>query len=167
MSESVTLSESERESQSSVRVSASVSEEGGKRKVLRLPRNLHIEVTKIEVHQVLRVLRNPHFEAHKVLRLPRSLQTSHMSKSHVEDHHRVQSTAPATKSAARSTTAPIPCTCHESSTLDHQNTRFPLRLPPKVTTMSENAHGTTTRAQSRQAPAPANQILRACAVKIF
>ena len=47
----------------------------------------------------------------------------------VEDHHHVQSAAPATKFAFRSKTAPIPCACHEKSTLDHQNTRFPLRLP--------------------------------------
>ena len=45
-----------------------------------------------------------------------------------------------------------------------KNTRFPLRLPRKVITKSENAHGTTTRAQSRRVPAPAHQILRACAV---
>ena len=45
----------------------------------------------------------------------------------LEDHDHVQSTV--TKSALRSKAAPIPCTCHEKSTLDHQNTRFPLRLP--------------------------------------
>ena len=39
--------------------------------------------------------------------------------------------------------APIPCACQEKSTLEHQNTRFPLRLPRKVTTMSENARGAT------------------------
>ena len=78
----------------------------------------------------------------------------------------VQSAAPATKSALRSTAAPIPCTCHERSTLDHQSTRFPLRLPRKVTTMCENAHGNTTRAQSRQALAAATQISRACAVEM-
>ena len=32
--------------------------------------------------------------------------------------------------------------------------------------MPENAHGTTTRAQSRQTPAAPHQILRACAVKM-
>ena len=32
--------------------------------------------------------------------------------------------------------------------------------------MNENAHGTTTRAQLRQAHAPATQILRACAVEM-
>ena len=50
---------------------------------------------------------------------------------------------------------------HEKSTLEHQNARFPVRLPRKVITKSENVHGTTTRAQSRAAPAPAPQILRA------
>ena len=43
---------------------------------------------------------------------------------------------------------------------------LPLRLPRKVTTMCENAHGAATRAQSRQARAPATQILRACAVEV-
>ena len=61
---------------------------------------------------------------------------------HVEDHHRVQSAAPATKSALGSTPAPIPCGCHEKPLLDRQSTRFPLRLP-------ENARSTTTRAQSK------------------
>ena len=41
-----------------------------------------------------------------------------------------------------------------------------MRLPRKVTIMPENVHATTTRAQSRQAPAPAHQILRACAVEM-
>ena len=75
--------------------------------------------------------------------------TAPVTKSErVEDHHHVQSPAPATKSALRSKTAPIPCTCHEKSTLDHQITRFP------VTTMSENACSATTRAQSRHPPRP-------------
>ena len=102
-----------------------------------------------------------------------------------------QSTAPATKSASHSlhlsrsqseskiTLPCLPRNLHlevkplrslapatKSQTVDHENTRFPLRLPRKVTTMSENAHGTTTRAQSRQAPAPATQILRACAAEM-
>ena len=62
--------------------------------------------------------------------------TAPVTKSELpDDHHHVQSAAPATKTALRSKTAPIPCTCHEKSTLEHQNTRFPLRLPRKVTTM--------------------------------
>ena len=47
-----------------------------------------------------------------------------------------------------------------------QNTRFPLRLRRKVTTLPKNAHGTTTRGQWRQAPATDTQILRACAVEM-
>ena len=31
--------------------------------------------------------------------------------------------------AFRSKTPPIPCACHETSTLEHQSKRFPLRLP--------------------------------------
>ena len=47
--------------------------------------------------------------------------TAPVTKSeHLEDHHRVQSAAPATKSALRSKTAPIPCASPEKSTLDHQ-----------------------------------------------
>ena len=74
--------------------------------------------------------------------------------------------ADAAESAFRSNTAPIPCTCHEKSTLDQQNTRFPLRLPRKVATVPKNAQGTTTRVQSQRAPAAATQILRACAVEM-
>ena len=40
-----------------------------------------------------------------------------------------------------------------------------MRLPRKVTIVSENAHGTTTRVQSLEAPAAPTQILRACAVE--
>ena len=43
-----------------------------------------------------------------------------------------------------------------------ENTSDPLHLSRKVTTMCENAHG----ALSRQAHAPATQILRACAVEV-
>ena len=64
----------------------------------------------------------------------------------LEDHHHVQSAAPATKSALLSM---IPCTCHQKSTLDHQNMRFPLCLPRKVTTMSENARGHNESAVAR------------------
>ena len=141
--------------------------------VLCLPRNLHFELHQVlclprnrhfEVHQVLCLPRNLHFEVHKVLRLPRlprNLQTSHMSKSHDSLHHdHVQSAAaaPARKSALRSKTTLIHCTCHEKSRLNHRNTRFPFRLPCKAITMCENARGATTRAQSRQAPAAAAQI---------
>ena len=93
--------------------------------------------------------------------------TAPVTKSEpLDDHHHVESAAPATKTAVRIKIAPIPCTCHEKSTLRRQNTRFPLRLPRKVTTMCENAHGTTTRAQSLEAPAADTQIQRACAVEM-
>ena len=84
----------------------------------------------------------------------------------LDGHHHVQSAAPATKSAFRSKTAPIPSTCHEKSTLDHQSRGFPSHLPRKVATMCENAHSTTMRAQSSEAPAVDTQILRACAVEM-
>ena len=84
----------------------------------------------------------------------------------LDDHHHIQSAAPATKTASRRKTAPIPCTCHEKSTLEHQNTRFALHLPRKVTTMYQNAHSATTRTQSLEAPAAGPQILRACAVEM-
>ena len=127
------------------------------------------------------------FKVHQMLCLPRNLSPSavpatksankpHVQKSRfsapvtkselLDDHHHVQSAAPATKTAFRSKTAPIPCACHEKSTLEHQNTRFPLHLPRKLTTMYQNAHGTTTRAQSPEAPATGRQILRACAVEV-
>ena len=57
----------------------------------------------------------------------------------LDGHHHVQSAAPATKSAFRSKTAPMPSTCHEKSTLDHQSRGFPSHLPRKVATMCENA----------------------------
>ena len=75
-------------------------------------------------------------------------------------------TAPATKTAFRSNSPPIPCTCHEKSTSEHQTTRFPLRLPRKLTAVYQNAHGATTRARSVEAPAAGPQILRACAVEV-
>ena len=93
--------------------------------------------------------------------------TAPVTKSELlDDHHHVQSAAPATKTAFPSETPPTPCTCHEKSTLEHQNTRIPLRLPRKVTTMCENVHGTTMRAQSPEAPAADTQIQRACAVEV-
>ena len=103
--------------------------------------------------------RNLHFEPH----VQKSPFTAPVTKSELlNDHHHVQSAAHATTNAFRSS----PCTCHEKSTLEHQNTRFPLRLRRKVITMCENAHGTTTGAQSLEAPAADTQILRACAVEM-
>ena len=112
---------------------------------------------KFEVHPVLCLPRNLHFEGHQVLRLPRSRQTSHMSQSHDSLHlSRNQSASTVTTTSKvlclqrnlHFEVSPLRshCTCHEKPTLDHQNTRFPLRLPRKVTTMCEHAHGATTRA---------------------
>ena len=79
----------------------------------------------------MRLPRNPHFKIHKVLRLPRYLHT---------EVKPLRSLAPVTKSRL--------------------NARFPLRLhAAKVTTMSENARVTTTRAQSRQAPVGATNFV--------
>ena len=101
-----------------------------------------------------------HDEVDKVLclprnlqRLPRNLQTSHMPKSHgslqisqnqgmpkITTTSHVQSAAPATKSALRSKTAPIPCTCHEKST-----SRLPSRkvtIPcPKMCVATQRERG--------------------------
>ena len=116
-------------------------------------------------HSFLNIL--PQEESANEPRVQKSRFTAPVTKSGLlDDHHHVQSAAPATKTAFRSKTAPIPCTCHEKSTLEHQNTRFPLRLPRKVTTMCENARGATTRAQSLEAPPAAAQILQACAVEV-
>ena len=75
-------------------------------KVLHLSRNLHFEV-----HKVLRLSRNLHFEVHKVLGRPRLPRNLHFEVKPL------RSLVPVTK-----------------STLDHGNTRFPLRLPRSVTT---------------------------------
>ena len=145
--------------------------------MLHLPRNLHFEV-----YKMLRLPRNLHFEVHKVLRLQQDFGGSqkccacheackqatcpkvtlhcacHEIRARVEDHHRA-----------------LKCrTCHEIC-ISKYHRSDPLRLlrkvdfaPPtrKVTTISENVRGTTTRAQSRQAPAADTQILRACAVEM-
>ena len=103
------------------------------RKVLCLPRNLHFEF-----HYVLRLQRKLHFKVRKVLRLPRNLQTSHMSpvttSERLEDHHHVQSHLPRNlhvEVEPLRSLAPV--------TKSRLWTRFHLRLPRKVTTMSENA----------------------------
>ena len=87
--------------------------------------------------------------------------TAPLTKSELlDDHHHVQSAAPAMKTAFRSKTAPIPSTCHENR-LASTKTRgkVPLRLPRKVITTCENAHGATTRAQSLEAPARGTHIV--------
>ena len=88
-----------------------------------------------------------------------------MNSERTEDHRHAQSAAPATKPGHRSKAAPISFTCHGQLTWDHERTMFPLHLPRKVTTKSENAHGTTS-VRSRKAPTRAQQILRACTVKM-
>ena len=104
----------------------------GSPQVLRLPRNLHFEV-----HQALYPPRNLHFEVHTSVmkstlrgsqsavpatksanepRVQKSRFTAPVRKSELlDDHRHVQSVAPATKTALRSKTAPIPCACHEKS----------------------------------------------------
>ena len=101
--------------------------------------------------------------SYRARRPPTSENNPHVEKSPLN-------TAPVTKAyheicISKYKATPTPCACHKKSTLGHQST-FPFRLPRKVTTMSENARGATTRAQSRQAPAAADQILRACAVEM-
>ena len=109
--------------------------------MLRLPRNMNFKI-----HKTLRLPRNLHFEVHKRLHLPSksalrgSQSAAPATKSALPSLRSAapatksalrgsQSAAPATKSALRSKAAPISRTCHEKSTLDHQSTRFPLRLP--------------------------------------
>ena len=111
-----------------------------------------------------------------MLRLPRNLQTSHMSKSH-SSLHLLRSL-----SSSTITTMSKCCTCHEkcisklkirslapatTSRLWSTKARgFPCACHEMYVTMCENAHGTTTRAQSLEAPAADTQILRACAVEM-
>ena len=71
----------------------------------------------------------------KVLRVPRNLQTSHMSKSHDSLH------LSRNQRASKIVTVYISKSSRSNS----------LHLSRKVTIMSENVHGATTRAQSRQA----------------
>ena len=154
--------------------------------VLCLPRNLHFEVHQVPnavpaTKSALRghhkccdparrgsqsavpVTKSAHRGPQSAAPVTKSANEPHVQKSRFtargtkselfDDDHQVQSAAPATKIAFRSKTAPIPCACHEKSALEHQNTRFAL-------------HGTTTRAQSLEAPAAGPQILRACAVEM-
>ena len=109
-------------------------------KVLCLRRNLHFEVQK-----VVCLPRNLHFEVHKVLRLSRNL--------HVQTSRFTATNLPR-KLHFEALTAPISCACHEKSTLDHQSTRFPLRLPRKVATMSENARAQRERSPEKHPPLP-------------
>ena len=122
-------------------------------KVLRLPRNLHFVTLKCwTCHEI-----NLHFEVHNMLRLPRNLRqeiftsrstkccTCHetrnrptWSQSHDSPHLSRNQSASKITTISKALglprnlhfSAPITCACHEKS-LDHQNTRFPLRLPRK------------------------------------
>ena len=69
-----------------------------------------------------------------------------------------QSAVPATKSALRGSQSAVPATKCTS--------KFSRSDPSHLSTVCKNAHGTTTRAPSRQALAAASQILRACAVEM-
>ena len=72
--------------------------------------------------------------------------TAPVTKSELVKHHdHVQSAALATKSALRSKTVPIPCACRLWTT------KARVSLAPAA--KSDQAHGTTTTAQSLEAPA--------------
>ena len=123
--------------------------------VLRLPQNLHFEV-----HKVLHLLRNLHIEGHRVLCLPQNLQTSHMPKSHDSLH------LSRNLSSSRMTTMSKVLRAPRKVDFGAPKHEASLAPPRKVTTMCKNACGTTTRAQSLEAPAAATQTLRACAVEM-
>ena len=106
-------------------------------KALRLPRNLHFEVHIAQPCQGVLPQKRCQRQRQDIKtkrRPPLSENDPHVQKSRfiapvtvtklerIEDHHHVQSAAPATESTFRSITAPIPCTCRENSALDHQST---------------------------------------------
>ena len=111
--------------------------------------------------KVLRVQRNLHFKVRQVRRLPHNLQTSHVSKSH--DSLRPSRNLRSSTITTMSKVLHLPRKLHfEVKQLQSlAPVRFPLRLPRKVTSMYQNAHGatTTTRVQSLEAPAAGPQIL--------
>ena len=96
---------------------------------------------------------------HKALCLPRSLQTSHMSKSHCSLHlsrnlssSKITSgAAPATNIAFGSKTAPIPCACHEKSTLKHQSTSARHHNESAVARSTRRGHPDSASLRSRNA----------------
>ena len=128
--------------------------------------NLHFEVQSA-TPATKSVLQGPQSIRYCSCHLPhveKSRCTAPVTKSErVEDHHHVHSAASATKSALQSKPLRSLASVTKSRLWTTKSTRFPLHLPRKVTTMSQNAHGTTTRAQSRQAPAAPTQTLRAWA----
>ena len=110
--------------------------------VLCLPRNLHFSLPRRGSQSATPATKSAHQGSQSAVPATKSANEPHVQKSRftapvtkselfLEDHHHVQSVAPATKTAFRSKAAPIPCTCHGKSTLEHQSTRFPLRLPPQ------------------------------------
>ena len=154
-------------------------------RVLHLPRNLHFEV-----HQVLHLPRNLHFEVHKVLPLPRNLHFEVHKVLHACHEictSRVTECCACHEICKRITCPKVTIHMHLSRNLSSSTITTMskvLHLPRKLhfqvkqlrslapVTKSrlwyQNAHGTTTRAQSPEAPASdsATQILRACAVEM-
>ena len=104
---------------------------------------------------------------HKVLHLPPFLKTNHMYLSRHQSTSKISTMskvhAPATKSTSKQNRSDPLRACHEKVDFGHQN-EVSLAPATQVTTVPKNAHGATTRVQSRQAPAATTQILRACAV---
>ena len=145
-------------------------------KVLRLPRILHFKDPQSTAHATKSAHQGPQSTAPATkcaLQGPQSTapamiseNESHVTKSrftapatkseHSEDHHHVQSSAPATKSELD---APISCARHEKSTLDHQDTRFPL--PRKVITKS-----CKTCTPPPSSTVPGQRFARSCAEKL-
>ena len=123
------------------------------RKVLRLPWDLHFKVHKalplprnphVKVHKVLCLPRNLHFTVHKVLRLPRKL------------HIKIQITQPLPRRFAV-----IKSTSQDNIKMPKRS--FRSRCPPISSRPKVTLHCTCHKIR---APAPAHQILRACAVEM-
>ena len=77
----------------------------------------------------------------------RGLMHTATKSEHTEDHHHVQSIAPATKSAHGRKS------CSDLLRLSRKVNFGPLRLSRKAITKSQSAHGAATNAQSGRAPA--------------
>ena len=75
------------------------------------------------------------------------------TSEHVTDVHQVQSARACHEIYTSKQNRSDPLRVSRKVDFGHQNTRLPLRLPPNVSTVPKNAHGPTTKAQSRQAPA--------------
>ena len=104
--------------------------------------------------------------------------TKSANEPHVQKLRFINRTCHEIRAARRSRPCPKYCTRHKICTLRSKTapvTKFDveppkhevsLALATKSDRMYEHAHGTTTRAQSREALAPATQISRACAVQM-